>query len=295
MARLRPPSRLLGHLLRGTAATGALFLIGCGERDETAKSTGSEAAGPVPALSANAPKIPKGFVFRPVFRTLEGDFSAGIAFFASTPDGTRLLLTSAQLFGPAGGYFREYRPAHANSPLRGMGLRDAFSGEARFDPRARPLLLPSASFGRASKSGDVEAFVLEDKEVIDGLEVPLESPPELSSGDTVWVVGPLDPNSSGRLFLGEVTDISDGYVHYRLIINELEPSSVAGAPVVDDAGKLVAIHAAGAKLSDGTILGAGTPLSRFVPHLREALQASPTDLTAQNANRPADSANPTQE
>ncbi|MEM9479832.1 MAG: hypothetical protein AAGA58_09295 [Verrucomicrobiota bacterium] len=289
MARLHLPKSGL-HLV---AAAAVIAATGCGEKSSDSGDSSSIDSGPVTELIAARPKLPENFVFRPVFRTLEGSFSAGTAFYAETSGGAKLLLTAAQLFGPAGGYFREFHPGGPSSPLTGLGLQDAFTGEARFDPRARPLALPAASFGRASKSGDVAAFVLEGEELIDGLEISLNDSPPIAPGDTIWIVAPLDPKASARLYLGEVTDISDGYVHYKLSISELESSSVAGAPVVNDSGQLVAVHSAGAKLDDGTILGAGTPLSRFVPHLRDALKAPEKDLTAKNDQASPNSANPT--
>ena len=86
-------------MLRLSSTTLCLFAIfafglaSCGGgKEKKAASTESDRE-----LRTEMPELPEGFVVRPVFRTLDLDFSAGVAFFAKEPEsGKRLLLTSSQ-------------------------------------------------------------------------------------------------------------------------------------------------------------------------------------------------------
>ena len=78
---------------RTSVVFAATFLAGCGA---------PRGEGP--------PAVPDGFVFRPTFRTTQGEARAGTAFLIRIPECPALLLISAaHVLGPAGGLSESIR------------------------------------------------------------------------------------------------------------------------------------------------------------------------------------------
>jgi hypothetical protein len=242
-----------------------LAIAGC-----TASSTPPPTVAPVapPRLSTD----PLDALFRPAFRTLEGDIIAGTAFLCRLDaNGELLLVTAHHLFGIGGGMRRDYLPEELPKAIFAV---DAWSLSHAQPLSARtPLTIPGAApMSNDAIGRDVAAFVL-------------STPPD---GAHVLSVATAPPPVEARVTLlaeviggttlrhpATVAEVGLDYVAYVFDEPSVEIRATSGAPVVDEHGDVVAINLGGGTTQDGRSYGIGNPVSSFVPMLRAALARRP--------------------
>ncbi len=266
------------------AATGFLGVVLLSSRQ------GDEGSDPVPDSWATpraviAPRVPLRRIFRPLFKTPDYEFEAGTAFlarvsFCSDP----ILFTALQNIGPAGGYYHQALGSDLDDLVSGIDLREAYTGEKMLSPEIEPLSIPgAAALGTPSEVGDVAAFRSRGSAHLDSGSLSEDAFPP-SPGSHVWVAFGSAPASrdgidtahdgrpegpSPRIHHGLVTESRDGLLYYVLDTPAAPPRGSSGAPVLAEGGRIVGIHL-GSTTDGGKIHGIATPVSRFLPALRNA-------------------------
>ena len=131
------------------------------------------------------------------------------------------------------------------------------------------IAIPKSSpLGAKSAAGDIAAFA-----VPQGLEsAALELATDASS-DQLWIATQPKPDSAPVLLPVDLMAKRGGHLYYRISDSNAAGhlATAAGAPVLDMAGRAIAVHLGTAQDPDGSHFGMGNPVSRFLPHLVAAL------------------------
>jgi len=265
------------RVLRNLSIAVASFLLICLiTQIFTGAGKPEEIAEEIP-LPASGLESQDNFVFRPRFETIDGEFSAGCAFVTLTPFSDKpIVLTALHLLGPAGGYYQQLESDTLRSTLAGLSLREIFTDELMTDfPVSALEIDDTAPLGQTvnSLAGDVAAFRIETR---DG--IPVEPAP-LATGNTPLSVGsPLSlvyrvQGSEERLHKATIIEVKDKLFVYNFETKEeLKLLGAAGAPLLNEAGEVAAIHLGGGH-QNGRTFGLATPVSLFRSRLEVACRA----------------------
>jgi hypothetical protein len=231
---------------------------------------------PATADDPKAPDVPDGCLFRPSFETSKGTIDAGTAFFVTLPDQPRpVMLTALHLLGPAGGLPKDVPPADVPATVKGLAVSDCFKDTLQFKFKAEAIVIPDAArYGTPSKAGDVLAFWGPEDKRIHRLELAAEAPKE---DERVWLLASAQSGGPAgqRVHPARMVEATtDGECTYRFDDPKISLRATSGAPVVNAAGRVVAINVAGGS-QGGKVIGFGTPVARFKPHLEEAVKKAP--------------------
>jgi hypothetical protein len=261
---------------------------------------GDEGPDPLPDPKASspiviAPRVPLRMIFRPLFKTPDHEFAAGAAFLARVPFCSDPILFSAlQNIGPAGGYYTQVLGSNLDDMVSGIELREAYTGEKMLSPEIEPLTIPAAApLGTPSEAGDVAAFRARGSAHLESgfLSEDATPPPP---GSHIWLAFGASPSNdvsaSGtpdkglpRIHHGFVTESRDGLLYYTLDDPAVPLRGSCGAPLIAEGGRIVGIHL-GATTGGGKTHAIATPVSRFLPALRNACQpAAQTASTGRKA------------
>ena len=229
--------------------------------------TGSAAA--APASAASAASASTDAVFRPVFTTPQGPLNAGTAFVGRFERCEEpVLLTAMHLFGPAGG-LREAMSADdvkhgvTQAELTGFGRNTKHmlfevSSLTPEDAKAccdnQPLHGP----------GDVAAFTAPAR--LAAIALPLATDAAVP-GQRVTLLAQLvgDP-AAGLSHDAVVIGMHDGFLMYKFDEPNIQLRATSGAPVVDAAGRVVAINLSGGHMSQddpAAMIGGGNPVAAW--------------------------------
>jgi hypothetical protein len=252
------------------------FGAGCGDRAGQSTATkGIFSTDPVRTVKTGQkePPAPDGLIFRPTFETDEGEICAGTAFPLRLAGYPRpVVVTALHLFGPGGGMSREVPPGEIGEAVRRLRLDDCFAASRTILLESEPLVIPeSAPFGKSGNAGDLAAFWAPIDEHLYCLEMS-ETKPVV--GESVWLAAWLlrGAPKEQRLHRASVLETGDdGQLHYRFDNPNHFGQATSGAPIVNQAGQLVAINIGGYK-SWGAFIGIGNPVNRFRKYLEAAAQ-----------------------
>jgi len=255
---------------RALALAVALALASCsgGHRDAATTKVDDALPAPSPPPPTAAPGA-EAAVFRPLFHTSLGELEAGTAFVCRIDtESPVLLLTAHHLFGTAGGLDRDY----AWNEL--SGLVSTVSATSLTDTSVvsagAPLVIEGAAGMEPPLMGtDVAAFPLTGTTRVDPLPLAARPTPP---GTRVWLVaevlgGPPDQLRHGAT----VTEIGDEYVVYAFDDASIQLRATSGAPVINEAGEVVAINLGGGA-DGGRMYGVGNPSGAVRKRIRAALQ-----------------------
>lgn len=218
---------------------------------------------------------PDWYVFRPTFSTTEGEVRAGTAFFIRLPDHSRpLLLTALHLLGPAGGMPKDVPPTEVPKVVKRLRLTDCFQASRELQLASEPLVIAAAAPARKpGKAGDVLAFWGPSEKRTRELELATKTP---GQGERVWLVASLRSGAPPEQWMHPAVLVGinkEGEAIYRFDNLKMELRATSGAPVLNKAGQVVAIHLGGGA-EDGKLYGFGNPVERFRPHLETAAKQS---------------------
>ena len=208
--------------------------------------------------------ISTGTLFHPRFGTIQGEVNAGTAFAAKLAGRSQILVVSAlHLFGPAGGLKTDIEPDKIATSWNKLVVEDCKSQNYFGEIQMQPITLPGARpHPQKSDIGDVAACKVTDATAIEALSLSQRIP---SNGERVWLVSKL-PGSRELMHPATVERMKDGWLQYSFSNPSITLKSTSGAPIVDQKGKVIAVHAGGTKKSGKTI-GFGTPVANFYPTL----------------------------
>lgn len=260
--------------LRNIAVAAVVFLL-TAFIVQVINGTGKkEAIVVVPPAPSSGLESQNNFVFRPRFRAIDGEFSAGSAFvtragFSDKP----LVITALHLLGPGGGYYRQPESEHLRDTFTGLTLREMFTDEAMADFSASALEIPAAcAIGSDSMAGDVAAFRIEETSGILFEPAPLATGnTPVSIGSALHLVYRIDDKAE-RLHKASVFEVRDGLLVYYFDENGLVLRGAAGAPMLNEAGEVAAIHLGNGE-QNGRQFGIANPVSRFRSRLEVACRA----------------------
>ena len=237
---------------------------------------------PVPSASPNfvdsrfeestsnttAPLMTAGMVFRPSFGHRGTFFEAGTAFAASVPGSTKpIILTALHLFGPAGGLERDISATQIPSRLSELKLTDCINKRLTESYTGKVLVLTdSKPFPEPSSIGDVVAFMTHGNRNLRPLAI---TPLRPKVGERVWLFSEVI-NGPATVHGATVQGYENDWMLYNFDNPNIELVATSGAPIVNARQEVVAINAGGGK-EGNTMLGVGTPSSKFIDPLSAAV------------------------
>ena len=216
-----------------------------------------------------APKIPKLAVLRPYCQSKLGNIDAGsaaaTAFVAKLDDQPAVVVTVLSLLSKANGLSRDVAAGEQAEIVTGVTLGSAFGEIDSVIVADRVLATPSAA-------GDMLAIALPSSALdrMGTLSLAKELP---AVGTQVWLSAALYAGApaSQRQHVAVVTGVDPtGQLTYKFDNNTISFQGTAGAPILNQAGEVVAIHLAGS-LDGESLTGYGNPTSTWLPHLQSAL------------------------
>ena len=215
-------------------------------------------------------RVSLGSLFRPTFRTPQGDVNAGTAFAAKVPRANKTMIISAMhLFGPAGGLTADIPSIQLANEWQGLTLEEFRTGKMHRDLPIKPIVFPLAKpFPESSPSGDVAACILPEFYLFQSSALNLSSHVP-SAGTRVWLAADVIGNTS-LVHSAIVVGVDDGWLLYRFDEPNLQLQATSGAPVVDDSGNVIAVHAGGSE-QNGQMIGIGTSVNKFYTSILGAL------------------------
>ncbi|MFZ6759180.1 hypothetical protein ACO0K9_18395 [Undibacterium sp. Ji50W] len=214
-------------------------------------------------------------VFEPTFVTTEGDLEAGKVFVATLPTCKEALLVSAlHLFGPAGGMSKQSTGNQIADLVKHISLID-ISGKTKISQFKARSLTPANAACCSNKAdtavGDVVAFAA--PEAMRDLALPI-STRLMKKGDKVFVLSSVASPGVKRLSHAAVVEgMNSGYWTYLYSEPGFVIRATSGAPVVNEAGEVVAINlGGGSKAGSDKIMGYGNPAANWSPAIASMCQ-----------------------
>ena len=227
------------------------------------------AATAAPASAAGAASSATDAIFRPVFTTPQGPLDAGTAFVARLERCREpVLLTAMHLFGPVGGLAEpmdtddlQHGVSHAELTGLGRGAKHMLFDVGSLTPAdAKPCCGGQPMHG----VGDVAAFTAPER--LASIALPVATAPALP-GERVTLLAPLvAPADAGLRHEAVVIGSHDGFLLYKFDDPTLQLRATSGAPVVDAAGRVVAINLSGGHMlkdDPGALVGGGNPVAAW--------------------------------
>jgi hypothetical protein len=225
----------------------------------------------LPAM-AQVPDVPLHSVLRPTVESVEGRLQAGTAFIIRLSDsGTPYLITAHHIFGPLGGFSREYRPSEL------PGLIQRVLAESVDDPTASaraagPLVLDAHPVRGQEASSDVAAIPIEDVNKAGILRLARACP---AAGETVWLLAEVWGGAPRTQRLHSATVLSAGRdaLLFTYDNTRLDLRATSGAPIIDSRGEVVGINV-NVELRPDALVGIAVP----VESIRQVLSRAGLEL-----------------
>ncbi len=237
-------------------------------------------AAAAPASAATAAPTSTDAIFKPVFTTPQGPLNAGTAFVARLDHCDEpVLLTAIHLFGPGGGLPQpmtadDVRHGVSQAELTGFG-RNAKHMLFEVASLTPENAAPCCTSDRMVGVGDVAAFTAPDR--LKPIALPL-APDIAVAGDRVTLLAPLAGGTdAGLRHDAVVIGMHDGFLLYKFDDPNIPLRTTSGAPVIDSAGRVVAINLTGGHLSKddpAATIGGGNPVIAWRGAVEAACQAS---------------------
>jgi len=233
---------------------------------------GDDRSDPAPLLTAAL------YAFQPSFATVtEGTFQAGkmvVVKIPGAPDGL-LALSCIHIFGPEGGLSRDIPASELPSFIKQTTLLDV---DGKGTEIGAPIALAgtrrfaSTAGGLPNASTDISVFRAPAALSAHALELASDNP---KVGDRVWLLARLAGGAPPDVLLhpAHVRVANDSILGYEFENNTLELTATSGAPVVDAAGKIVALNLGGG-LSGDKLNVFGNPVSSLRQKVQQAVAAA---------------------
>ncbi len=210
-----------------------------------------------------------GTLFHPRFGTSEGEVNSGTAFAAKLTGKSQILILSAlNLFGPAGGLKTNIEPEKLTTAWKKLVVEDCTTQNYFGEIQMQPLLLSGARpHPQKSELGDIAACKVNDATAIEALPLSQRIP---ANGERVWLVSKL-PGQRELIHPATVERLDNGWLRYSFSNRNINLKNTGGSPVIDRAGKVVAVNADITK-QRGKTIGYATPVVNFYATLAALVQ-----------------------
>ena len=247
----------------------AALATACLAAAPAAAAPAAAASAPSAAAAAGADPAGANAIFRPVFNTPQGALEAGTAFIAHLDRCKEpVLLTALHLFGPAGG-LREsmegddvrHGVTHAELTGFGRGARHMLFEVGSLTPDDAQ----ACCHGQAMHGvGDVAAFTA--PEYLDAIALRMAAAPAEPGQHVTLLAEVVAPANAGLRHGAVVLGMHDGFLMYKFDDPTLDLRATSGAPVVDDAGKVVALNLSSGhtlRADPAAVVGGGNPTAAW--------------------------------
>lgn len=215
------------------------------------------------------PPIPKDCLYKPTFLMLDDSWTAGTAFLVRLPGQQDLfLITANHLFGPDAGLKAQMPPDDIASLVTGVA---ALSMQDIHQAFWFPTFIKIADANSADNriySKDIAVFKRPDIPELQVLDFASEMP---KKGDKVWLFARQRGDDTPALIPGVVEQADADKLTYIFDSSDFRLAGTSGAPVLNEAGKVVGMNLAGGPLADKRYKGWANPVVSMKAEISAAL------------------------
>jgi len=229
--------------------------------------------GGISASSAYAdPVRPPQVLYKPNFLLLDDSWTAGTGFIVRLKQPGLFFITANHLFGPDAGLKSQMPPDDIARDVKGVvGLSMQKTSETIWFPEFIKIA-DADSVESQAYAKDIAVFRRNDMPDIQALEFAEDMP---KKGDRVWVFARQRGDDVPGLLAATVEEASDTALIYVFDKSDFRLAGTSGAPVLNEAGKVVGINLAGGLMPDKQFKGWANPVSAIRQELAKALPEKP--------------------
>jgi hypothetical protein len=229
------------------------------------------------AVAANTPADLAASVLQPTFHTDQATMEAGKGFVLQLEGCAQpLLVTALRLLGVEGSLPAQIPASELRARVLDLTVEHITPPARRLSMHALSVTpanaAPCCEGAAARGPGDIAAFELPASLARWALPLASKAP---VAGEHVYLI---TPGGKGRALTmrheAVVGSSASGYLLYDYLEPELEIDAAAGAPLVNAAGELVAMHVARESLGRRRGRGVANPVARWLEPLRQACAAA---------------------
>ena len=217
-----------------------------------------------------APKISDNLILHPTFATKIGEFSAG-TFFVLKVDGYEKLLaiTALHIFGPRGGFDKQYQTSELKSLIQDVSLVDAYK-QTPLKIKLSPIKINDAMVDKKHAAGDIAAFLINTDNKLPYLKFSTESVP---IGEEVWLVTSVDQGASAtqKTHSGKILSVSKKEIRIKYNNSKLNFSGTSGSPIINKRGEVIGINV-GKNIENGELIGYANPAEEVRSLIEHAIE-----------------------
>jgi hypothetical protein len=228
------------------------------------------------AGAASAPPDLSASVFQPTFHTDQATIEAGKGFVLQLEGCAQpVLVTALRLLGVEGSLPAQIPASDLRTRVLDLSVEHIIPPAQRLSIRALSVTpanaAPCCEGAAARGPGDIAAFELPASLARWALPIASKAP---VAGEHVYLI---TPGGKGRALIlrheAVVASHASGYLIYDYLEPDLEIDAAAGAPLVNAAGEVVAMHVARESLGQRRGRGVANPVARWLEPLRQACAA----------------------
>jgi len=215
------------------------------------------------------PQVPKNALYKPTFLTLDDSWTAGTAFVVRIEGQSGLfLITANHLFGPDAGLKDQMKPDDIAKEVKGVAaLSMQEPGKALWFPGFIKIA-DASSIEADACAKDMAVFKAPDLPALQVLELAQEMP---KKGDKVWVFARQRGDDNPALLAATVVDADADKLTYIFDGADFRLPGTSGAPVLNNAGKVVGMNLGGGQAANKQYKGWANPVSSMRSELSSAL------------------------
>ncbi|MFC1751032.1 serine protease [Pseudomonadota bacterium] len=201
------------------------------------------------------------YFYQPIFEIDGKKYYSGKGFLIEVLK-DRYFVTAHHLFGPAGGYKRNFRWDEMSN-ITDLKLVNPLTKD-RFSIGPGINIVGAEPAFSGNYSADIAVFRAPNIE--DDVSPLTKVPPKV--GETVWLYS--SSQTDGVFHPAYVVESSENRLLYQFFDSDFKLKATSGAPVLNEKGEVVAINILGS-VSNSRVIGLGNPVSIFLSKIESAI------------------------